>query len=152
MPDQKPPSTPNRIDKPLLRLASTGKKAAKRPSKTTGKPIGKPTDKPTHHGKLASRQIAYDILVAIEDGAQLDKALAANQDLPQLDERDRKRHTQESVHSRDVLADRVAGVQAGRGWVRKPCGQHLYDGRKSVDRATQSQAHARTDKTKISFS
>jgi hypothetical protein len=119
MPDQKPPSTPTRIDKPLLRLASTGNKAAKRPSKTTGKPIGKPTDKPTRkptgkpigkptgaaaatsprtptkkpttrHGKLASRQIAYDILVAIEDGAQLDNALAANQDLPQLDERDRK--------------------------------------------------------------
>jgi len=123
MPDQKPPSTPTRIDKPLLRLASTGNKAAKRPSKTTGEPIGKPsgkpsgkpTDKPTRkptgkptgaaaatsprtpttkpttrHGKLASRQIAYDILVAIEDGAQLDKALAANQDLPQLDERDRK--------------------------------------------------------------
>jgi 16S rRNA (cytosine967-C5)-methyltransferase len=114
----------------LLRLASTGNKAAKRPGKTTGKPTskttgkptgkpigkpsgkptGKPTDKPaakptgtsaanapraatknpTRHGKLASRQIAYDILVAIEDGAQLDKALAANQDLPQLDERDRK--------------------------------------------------------------
>ena len=114
MPDHKPPATPNHIDKPLLRLASTDNTAAKssgKPSgKTTDKLRRKPTDtqaakppqtssvkstsppakKLTQRSKLASRHVAYDILVAIEDGIQLDKALAANQDLPQLDERDRK--------------------------------------------------------------
>ena len=97
-----------------MRLASAGNKAAKRPRTPVQNPAGKPSRKPTQkqavkpnstsaaklsrtppknlarHGKLASRHIAYDILVAIEDGAQLDKALAANQDLPQLDKRDRK--------------------------------------------------------------
>ena len=40
--------------------------------------------------KLASRRVIYDVLAAVEGGKQLDKALASNQDLPKLDDRDRR--------------------------------------------------------------
>ena len=39
---------------------------------------------------LKSRSIAFDILTAVEDGTQLDKALASNTGLAQLDGRDRR--------------------------------------------------------------
>ena len=39
---------------------------------------------------LLSCQIVYDILVAVNTGVHLDKALAANQALPKLDDRDRR--------------------------------------------------------------
>lgn len=39
---------------------------------------------------LQSRQIVFDILVDVENGGQLDKALAAHTELPKLDGRDRR--------------------------------------------------------------
>ena len=39
---------------------------------------------------LKSRSIVFDILTAVEDGTQLDKALASNTGLAQLDGRDRR--------------------------------------------------------------
>ena len=39
---------------------------------------------------LTSRHIIYDILVAVDEGLHLDKALAVNQALPKLDDRDRR--------------------------------------------------------------
>ncbi|MGB1924132.1 MAG: RsmB/NOP family class I SAM-dependent RNA methyltransferase [Candidatus Puniceispirillaceae bacterium] len=63
---------------------------AKPTGKPTGKSTGKPTGKPTGAPALQSRQIVFDILTAVEEGSQLDKALAAHADLPKLDGRDRR--------------------------------------------------------------
>ena len=120
MPDRKPSSTPTRLDKPLLKLAkpagksagksfgkSAGKPAGKFAGKSAGKPAGKSAGKPaqkydkkpvTQPGPKAasivddiySRRIAYNILLAVDEGAQLDKALAADPDLPKLEDRDRR--------------------------------------------------------------
>jgi len=49
-----------------------------------------PDHKPKQAPSLKSRQIVFDILTNVEDGAQLDKALAAHPELPQLDGRDRR--------------------------------------------------------------
>ena len=141
MPDRKTPSTPTRLDKPLLRLVKSArtskshpadnsknrlskapssrqpddkpdnKKHTGTPRRTTGdsaagkartkspdrqfdkagqKPSRKPAAKKPTPPSLASRRIVYDLLVAIEQGMQLDKALSSNPDLPKLDDRDRR--------------------------------------------------------------
>ena len=122
MPDRKTPSTPTRLDKPLLRLetpkraaklrpadrgerqstdhSSSGKpsannnRPASRPNgdktanaasraKTSGKPAkpaGKRLDaapKKAVPTSLTSRRIVFDLLVAVDEGIQLDKALSS---------------------------------------------------------------------------
>ena len=89
-----------KLDKPLLSLKKPSAKAVTgrskpAPSKTRtaqNKPRAggaKPTGKPTGAPALQSRQIVFDILTAVEEGSQLDKALAAHADLPKLDGLDR---------------------------------------------------------------
>ena len=111
MSEQKKPTTPTRLDKPLLRLS---KSKANGQARTDSKPIigvNAKTFKKTRPKKngltpikkhdeanpkkpvsinLTSRHIIYDILVAVEEGLHLDKALAVNQALPKLDDRDRR--------------------------------------------------------------
>ena len=98
-----------KLDKPVLSLKKPSAKAVTgrskpAPSKTrtaqnkpraggakpTGKKTGKTTGKPAGAPALQSRQIVFDILTAVEEGRQLDKALAAHADLPKLDGRDRR--------------------------------------------------------------
>ena len=111
MPEQKKPTTPTRLDKPVLRLskakahgqtptnskanrrvnAETDKKA--RPKRKGGNPKqkqNKPDAKKPVSTDLISRHIIYDILVAVDEGLHLDKALAVHQALPKLDDRDRR--------------------------------------------------------------
>ena len=57
------------------------KPAGKRPDATAKKAV--PTS-------LTSRRIVYDLLVAVDEGIQLDKALSSNHDLPKLEDRDRR--------------------------------------------------------------
>ena len=140
MPDRKIPSTPTRLDKPLLRLQtpkraakprpedrgehksvdhlSSGKSSSGKPSANNNRPVPCPTgektanaasraktvDKPAKPaGKrpesnpkkavptsLTSRRIVYDLLVAVDEGVQLDKALSSNHELPKLEDRDRR--------------------------------------------------------------
>ena len=140
MPDRKTPSTPTRLDKPLLRLEtptraskprSAGKPATAsnrpasrqqtdktsaassrpKPNKNTSAKYGKPAGKRPESGakrpesgakrpesgakkavptSLTSRRIVYDLLVAVDEGMQLDKALASNHNLPKLEDRDRR--------------------------------------------------------------
>ena len=101
MPDQKSPSTPTRLDKPVLRLSKS--KAGKNSPVGANKKIRpkakdgtlnvkqyEPGAKKPLQGNLSSRRLIYDILVAVDEGAHLDKALANNQALPKLDDRDRR--------------------------------------------------------------
>ena len=120
MSERKSSSTPTQLDRPLLKLSSasrtkTDAKASGRtktgaggrpakpggPAGTTAKPSrpntggqkpqkAAPPAKPQSDNALTSRRIAYDILVAVAEGTQLDKALAAHEGLPKLDIRDRK--------------------------------------------------------------
>lgn len=146
MPDRKTPSTPTRLDKPLLRLetpkraakprpanlgerqsadhlssgkpSSGGKSFSGKPTANNNRPAPRPTGEKTANaasraktvgkpakpaGKrpesapktavpisLTSRRIVYDILVAVDEGIQLDKALSSNHDLPKLEDRDRR--------------------------------------------------------------
>ena len=90
-----------KLDKPLLSLKKPSAKAVTGRSKPIlnktragqNKPragSAKPTEKTTGAPALQSRQIVLDILTAVEEGSQLDKALAAHADLPKLDGRDRR--------------------------------------------------------------
>ncbi|MDB2530995.1 hypothetical protein N9Y07_00605, partial [Alphaproteobacteria bacterium] len=146
MPDRKTPSTPTRLDKPLLRLETPKRAAKPRPAnrgehkaadhpssgksfsggkpssgkssannnrpaphptgdktanaasraKTGGKPAKPAGKRPESASKkavptsLTSRRIVYDLLVAVDEGIQLDKALSSNHDLPKLEDRDRR--------------------------------------------------------------
>ena len=146
MPDRKTPSTPTRLDKPLLRLETPKRAAKPRPAnrgehkaadhpssgksfsggkpssgkssannnrpaprptgdktanaasraKTGGKPAKPAGKRPESAPKkavptsLTSRRIVYDLLVAVDEGIQLDKALSSNHDLPKLEDRDRR--------------------------------------------------------------
>ena len=140
MPDRKIPSTPTRLDKPLLRLETpkrvakprpadrgerksvnhltsgksssgkpsannnrpvprqTGEKTANAESRAKivgkpGKPAGKrpePNPKKAVRTSLTSRRIVYDLLVAVDKGIQLDKALSSNHELSKLEDRDRR--------------------------------------------------------------
>jgi 16S rRNA (cytosine967-C5)-methyltransferase len=76
----------------------TGDKTANVASraKTGGKPA-KPAGKRQESApkkavptSLTSRRIVYDLLVAVDEGIQLDKALSSNHDLPKLEDRDRR--------------------------------------------------------------
>ena len=124
MPDHKKPSTPTRLDKPVLSLSKPKpisrkknktkveshfnfkksnsvhcdpKKNATSDKKNPHKDLNLiPKQKPKNHAEkvgtvaLASRRVIYDVLAAVEEGIQLDKALASNQGLPKLDDRDRR--------------------------------------------------------------
>ena len=111
MPEQKKPTSPTRSDKPVLRLskasargktrtnfkanvkvnAKTDKKALPgRKGETTAQKQNKPYAKKSVSNDLKSRHITYDILVAVDEGIHLDKALTVNQALPKLDDRDRR--------------------------------------------------------------
>ena len=111
MPEQKKPTTPTRLDKPVLRLskakshgqartnskanikvnAETDKKARpKRKGGARDQKHSKPDAKKPASTNLLSRKITYNILVAVDEGIHLDKALAVNQALPKLDDRDRR--------------------------------------------------------------
>jgi 16S rRNA (cytosine967-C5)-methyltransferase len=147
MPDRKTPSTPTRLDKPLLRLETSGRASKPQPSdnsenraskvppsrqpaskndanrprrntadaagkgkaksfdKSSGKSSGKAGQEPSRKPaakkpdaaakkptppSLASRRIVYDLLIAVDEGVQLDKALSSNPDLPKLEDRDRR--------------------------------------------------------------
>ena len=69
---------------------TSNKKAA--PKKPNPVPKQKPENDGVKAGTvaLASRRVIYDVLAAVEEGVQLDKALASNQELPKLDDRDRR--------------------------------------------------------------
>jgi len=106
MTDEKTPSQPTRLDRPVLKLSPASK--ADRPRKQSSRPPGKKLCQPAASRSATkrstskagankdttalpqSRAIAYDILLAVDDGTQLDKALAAHEGLPKLDVRDRK--------------------------------------------------------------
>ena len=111
MPKQKKTATPTLIDKPVLRLskatahgqASANVKAntkvkAKNDKKARPKRKGSASNQKQNRSDakklvftdLTTRQIIYDILVAVEEGVHFDKALSANQVLPKLDDRDRR--------------------------------------------------------------
>ena len=111
MPEKKKLTTPTRLDKPVLRLskakshgkartnskanikvnAKTDKKARpKRKDRARNQKPNKPDAKKPVSTNLLSRNITYNILVAVDEGIHLDKALAANQALPKLDDRDRR--------------------------------------------------------------
>lgn len=111
MPSQKNPSTPTRLDKPVLRLPKdegvnqkrTNSKAERkgnakvvkkaRPKTKDGDPNSKQNKsdaKKPVFTNLTSRRIIYNILVSVDEGIHLEKALAANQALPKLDDRDRR--------------------------------------------------------------
>ena len=65
-------------------------------TKTSGKqvkPAGKRANsapKKAFSTPLTSRRIVYDLLVAVGEGRQLDKALSSNHELPKLEDRDRR--------------------------------------------------------------
>ena len=111
MPKHKKPTILNHLDKPTLRLAPvkavgqthTNSKAnvkvnAKTDQKTpTKRKDGnlnqkrrEPDAKKPVFTNLTSRHISYDILVAVDEGIHLDKALAVHKALPKLDGRDRR--------------------------------------------------------------
>ena len=76
----------------------TGEKTADAASraKSVGKPAKPAGKRPELNPKkavptsLTSRRIVYDLLVAVDEGIQLDKALSSNHDLPKLEDRDRR--------------------------------------------------------------
>jgi len=111
MPEQKKTITPTRLNRPVLRLskakvhgqalttstkkigvnAKADKKARpKRKGSATNEKQNRPDVKKAVSTNLTSRHIVYDILVAVEQGVHLDKALAANKALTNLDDRDRR--------------------------------------------------------------
>ena len=111
MPEQKKSTTPTRLDKPVLRLSEAQACDQTRTSSKSKRRINTETDKKVHPKRkggapdqkknkpdtkkpvstdLTSRQIVYDILVNVDEGLHLDKALAVNQALPKLDGRDRR--------------------------------------------------------------
>ena len=55
--------------------------------KASDKPVKK---KPNFKAAIMSRQICFNILVAVSEGEQLDLVLNANEDLPKLEDRDRR--------------------------------------------------------------
>ncbi len=55
--------------------------------KSGDKPVKK---KPNFKAAIMSRQICFNILVAVSEGEQLDLVLNANEDLPKLEDRDRR--------------------------------------------------------------
>ena len=111
MPEKKKLTALTSLDKPVLRLskeksvgnARTSSKPnmevnAKTVKKAQPKKQGvardqkqkKPNAKKPVSTNLLSRTIIYDILVVVDEGIHLDKALAANSALPKLDDRDRR--------------------------------------------------------------
>ena len=111
MPEQKKLPTLIHLDKPVLRLskatangqtrtnskasvkvnANLDKKArSKRKRGAPDQKQHKPNAKKPMSNHLTTRHIIYDILVAVDEGTHLDRALAVNQLLPKLDERDRR--------------------------------------------------------------
>ena len=111
MPEQKTPTTSTRLDKPLLRLSKAKAHGKTRTSSKANKRVDNGTDKKAHPKRkgavpdhkqnkpnatkpvstdLKSRRIIFDILIAVDGGLHLDKALAVNQELPKLDDRDRR--------------------------------------------------------------
>ena len=66
------------------------KKRPKRKGVARDQKQNKPDAKKPASTNLLSRKIIYNILVAVDEGIHLDKALAANQALPKLDDRDRR--------------------------------------------------------------
>ena len=111
MPEKKKLTTPTRIDRPVLRLSkakSDGnartsskpktrfnaeidkKDRPKRKGVALDQKHNKPDAKKAASTNLLSRTITFNILVAVDEGIHLDKALATNQALPKLDERDRR--------------------------------------------------------------
>lgn len=74
--------------------AQGGKGAGKaRPATAAGPKSKHPAHKSGKPGKkrvVAARQVCFDILVAVAEGAQLDAAMNANADLGDLDDRDRR--------------------------------------------------------------
>ncbi len=108
---QRKPTIPSRLDKPVLRLSKAktvgqargGSKAntkvnAKNYRKTFPKKKGGGPDlkqnksfaKQPVSTNLTSRHIIFEILVAVEGGILLEKALAVHETLPKLDDRDRR--------------------------------------------------------------
>ena len=104
-------TTPTRIDKPVLRLSKAKSDGKTRTSSKPNIKFNAETDKndrPKRKGvardqkhnkpdakkpastNLLSRIITFNILVAVDEGIHLDKALAANQALPKVDDRDRR--------------------------------------------------------------
>ena len=111
MPEQKKPTPPTRLRKPLLRLSKeTAHGQARKNAKTKlkvnahenkkvlpktkgGTPNQKKNksyDQKKVSTDLTSRTVIYDILVSVDEGITLDRALASNQVLPKLDDRDRR--------------------------------------------------------------
>jgi 16S rRNA (cytosine967-C5)-methyltransferase len=93
MPEQKKPTTPTLLDKSVLRLSKASARGQARTRKkviTTNQKHNKPNAKKLASTELTSRRIVYDILVAVNKGLHLDKALAVNQALPKLADRDRR--------------------------------------------------------------
>ena len=64
------------------RPATAARPKSKHPAHKSGKPGQKRV--------VAARQVCFDILVAVAEGAQLDAAMNANADLGDLDDRDRR--------------------------------------------------------------
>jgi 16S rRNA (cytosine967-C5)-methyltransferase len=111
MSKHKKPTTPTRLDKPILRLfkakavsqdrahsqaiikANTKgdhKARSKKNNETPDQEQNKPGCNKSISTNLSSRLIVYDILVAVDKDIHLDKALAVNRALPKLDDRDRR--------------------------------------------------------------
>ena len=104
-------TTPTSLDKPVLRLSRANSASKARTSSKANIKVNAKTDKkacpktkgPARDQKqnkldakkpastnLPSRNIIYNILVAVDKGIHLDKALAANQALLKLNDRDRR--------------------------------------------------------------